>query len=71
MERPVCGLYIPLGVLMNVLVGSPYYEANLLSMDTGNPECIVLHTEANSCKPLLYALREAFPYLNIEMRGDK
>ena len=64
-----CGLYIPMGVLMNVLVGSPYYEGNLLSMDTHNPECIILHAEANRCEPLLYALREAFPYLNIEMMG--
>lgn len=63
-----CGLYIPLGVVMNVLVGSPYYEGNLLTMNTNNPECIVLHAEANRCEPLLYALREAFPYLSIEMR---
>ena len=63
-----CGLHIPLGVLMNVLVGSPYYEGNLLTMNTDSPECIVLHTEANSCEPFLYALREAFPYLSIEMR---
>lgn len=66
-----CGLYIPMGVLMNVLVGSPYYEGNLLTMDTDSPESIVLHAEANRCEPLLYALREAFPYLNIEMREDE
>ena len=63
-----CGLYIPLGVLMNVLVGSPYYEGYLQTMNTDNPECVILHAEANRCEPLLYALREAFPYLNIEMR---
>lgn len=63
-----CGLYIPLGALMNVLVGSPYYEGNLQAMVSDNPECIVLHAEANRMQPLLYALREAFPYINVEMQ---
>ena len=32
------------------------------------PDCIVLHAEANRTEPLLYALRQAFPNLDIEMK---
>ena len=65
------GLYIPMNILMNTLVGSRYYDGNLLSMNTDNPECIVLHAEANKMEPLLYALRQAFPNLEIEMKETK
>ncbi len=60
-----------MNILMNTLVGSRYYDGNLLSMKTDNPECIVLHAEANKMEPLLYALRQAFPNLEIEMKETK
>ena len=62
------GLYIPMNILMKTLVGSRYYDGNLLSMNTDDPDCIVLHAEANTMEPLLYALRQAFPNLEIEMK---
>jgi TPR repeat protein len=65
------GLYIPMNILMNTLVGSRYYDGNLLTMNTDDPECIVLHAEANTMEPLLYALRKAFPNLEIEMKETK
>ena len=65
------GLYIPMNILMNTLVGSRYYDGNLLTMNTDDPECIVLHAEANTMEPLLYALRQAFPNLKIEMKETK
>ena len=65
------GLYIPMNILMKTLVGSRYYDGNLLSMNTDNPGCIVLHAEANKMEPLLYALRQAFPNLTIEMKETK
>ena len=65
------GLYIPMNILMKTLVGSRYYDGNLLSMNTDDPECIVLHAEANRMEPLLYALRQAFPNLEIEMKETK
>ena len=65
------GLYIPMNILMKTLVGSRYYDGNLLSMNTDDPECIVLHAEANTMEPLLYALRQAFPNLEIEMKETK
>ena len=65
------GLYIPMNILMKSLVGSRYYDGNLLTMNTDDPECIVLHAEANTMEPLLYALRQAFPNLEIEMKETK
>lgn len=65
------GLYIPMNILMKTLVGSRYYDGNLLTMNTDDPECIVLHAEANTMEPLLYALRKSFPDLNIEMKETK
>ena len=65
------GLYIPMNILMKTLVGSRYYDGNLLTMNTDDPECIVLHAEANTMEPLLYALRQVFPNLEIEMKETK
>ena len=65
------GLYIPMNILMKTLVGSRYYDGNLLSMNTDDPECIVLHAEANTMEPLLYALRQVFNNLEIEMKETK
>ena len=65
------GLYIPMNILMKTLVGSRYYDGNLLTMNTDDSECIVLHAEANTMEPLLYALRQAFPNLKIEMKETK
>ena len=65
------GLYIPMNILMKTLVGSRYYDGNLLSMNTDDPECIVLHAEANKMEPLLYALRQVFNNLEIEMKETK
>lgn len=62
------GLYVPMEILMKTLVGSEYYAGNLLTMNTDAPDCIVLHAEANRMEPLLYALRQAFPNLDIEMQ---
>ena len=65
------GLYIPMNILMKTLVGSRYYDGNLLTMNTDDPECIVLHAEANRVEPLLYALRQAFPNLDVEVKETK
>ena len=62
------GIFLPMEHLMFYLVGSKYYQGNLLRMDTDDPECIILHAEANDMNPLLYALRYRFPKLDIEMK---
>lgn len=63
------GLFVPLDVLMMVLVGSPFYYGNVLSMDAEDPNQIKLHVEASSMEPLLYALSLCFPHLDMEASG--
>ena len=62
------GMFVPLGPVMQKLVGSPHYEGNILSMEQPNPDCLILKTEANSGAPLLYALRQAFANLDVEVK---
>ena len=64
------GLFVPLDILMKVLIGSPYYYGNVLSMDAEDPNQIKLHVEADRMEPLLYALHECFPYLDIEANDN-
>lgn len=61
------GLYVPVGVLMKVMVGSPYYEGNILNRESETPEKLVVTAELEKPHALLYAFREAFPNLKIEM----
>ena len=56
-------LYIPLGVAMQVMVGSHEYHGNILSMERPEPDRLLLRAEANSPLPLLYALRQSFPHV--------
>ena len=62
------GMFVPLSSVMQKLVGSPHYEGNILSMEQLNPDCLILKTEANKGEPLLYALRQRYENLNIEMK---
>ena len=61
------GLFVPLETLMQVLVGSPHYHGNLISMKDEARNCLVLHVEADTTEPLLCALRQAFPNITVEM----
>ena len=63
------GLYVPVGVLMKILVGSPYYEGNVLYVNSESSEKLVITTEIEKPCALLYAFREAFPNLKIEMQN--
>jgi len=65
------GMFVPLGPVMQKLVGSPHYEGNILSMEQPNPDCLILKTEANKGEPLLYALRQRYENLNIEIRDEE
>ena len=62
------GMFVPLGALMKMLVGARYYKGNVISMNLESLDCLTFHIEANSGYPLLYALREAFPNLTVEMK---
>lgn len=62
------GMFVPLGPVMQKLVGSPHYEGNILSMEQPTPDCLILKTEANKGEPLLYALRHRYENLSVEMK---
>ena len=62
------GMFVPLGPVMQKLVGSSHYEGNILSMEQPTPDCLTLHAEANSGEPLLYALRRCYENLSVEMK---
>lgn len=63
------GLYVPVGILIRVLVGSPYYEGIILDMKSESPEKLVIKAELEKPYALLFAFLEAFPNLKIEMQN--
>lgn len=65
------GLYVPVGLLMRIMVGSPYYEGRIFHMASESPEKLVVRAELEKPHALLYAFREAFPTLKIEMQNVK
>ncbi|MCH5234590.1 MAG: WG repeat-containing protein [Muribaculaceae bacterium] len=65
------GVYIPLGVFMKTLVGSPYYEGNVLTLEEEKPNKLILTAELDKPFALFYALREAFDNLKISSEIEK
>ncbi len=67
------GLFVPQQMLMKMLVGSDsiYYRGNVLSMERQAPDTLVITTEADNGEPLLYALRQAFSNLVVEMENEE
>ena len=65
------GLFVPQQMLMQLLVGSDsiYYRGNVLSMERKAPDTLEITTEADKGEPLLYALRECFENLEVEMKA--
>ena len=63
------GLYVSQRIVMKLLIGSDteYYRGNILHMEQPAPNRLVITTEADSGKPLLYALRKCFENLDITM----
>jgi hypothetical protein len=55
---------------MKLLVGSDteYYRGNIQYLERETPDRLVITTEADNGKPLLYALRQCFENLKVEMK---
>ena len=62
------GRFVPIEVLMQIFVGSPYYHGNLLKMQDIDNGGLLLHVETETIKPLLYAMRLVFTDMQIEMK---
>jgi len=69
-EEDGWGLFVPQRMLMKVLVGSDteYYRGNIMYMEREAPDRLVITTEADKGEPLLYALRQCFVNLSVEMK---
>ena len=69
-EEDGLGLFVPQQQLIKLLVGSDsvYYRGNVQHLEREAPDRLVITTEADSGEPLLYALRQCFGNLNIEMK---
>jgi hypothetical protein len=69
-EEDGLGLFVPQRMLMKVLVGSDteYYRSNIQYLERETPDRLVITTEADSGEPLLYALRQCFENLKVEMK---
>ena len=69
-EEDGLGLFVPQQQLIKLLVGSDsvYYRGNVQYLERKAPDRLVITTEADKGKPLLYALRQCFGNLNIEMK---
>ena len=55
----------PVGVLMNLLVGSPWYEGIVECLEVVLPTKLSFRAQLEKPEALLYAFREAFPNLRI------
>ena len=69
-EEDGLGLFVPQRMLMKLLVGSDteYYRGNVMYLERETPDRLVITTEADNGEPLLYALRQCFVNLNVEMK---
>ena len=67
------GMFIPQRILMKVLVGADteFYRGNVLYMEQPAPDRLVITTEADRGKPLLYAMRQFFKDLDLEMKEEE
>lgn len=63
-------LYIPAGLVMQVLVGDPMHLGVLTGMNTEDPCCVVLRVEMNDELVLHNALLECFKSIEIEVVED-
>ena len=66
-------LNIPIGMVMDVLVGDPMHLGLLVGLNTEDPECVVVRVEfpdASALVTLRDALLECFDDIDIEVDAD-
>lgn len=63
-------LNIPLGLLMQLLVGDAMYLGLVIGILTDDPECLVMRVECCNVEDVCNALLECFPGVEIEVNED-
>ena len=64
------GMYVPFDILFKKLVGSSYYEGNITKMRRVAANNLLLHAESSMSEPLLYALRQNYPQIEVNCSVD-
>ena len=63
-------LNIPMGMVMEVLVGDSMHLGLLIGLNTEDPECVVMRVDMNDELELRDALLQCFPGIDIEVDED-
>ena len=63
-------LNIPMGMVMEVLVGDGMHIGLLIGLNTEDPECVVMRVEMKDDLELRDALLQCFPGIDIEVDED-
>ena len=61
---------IPLGLVMQLLIGDTLHLGLLEGINTEDPYCIVIRFECKDIVPVYEALQKCFPQLEIEVDED-
>ena len=61
---------IPMGMVMEVLVGDSMHLGLLIGLNTEDPECVVMRVEMKDELELRDALLQCFPGIDIEVDED-
>ena len=61
---------IPIGMLMDVLVGDSMHIGSYIGLNTEDPECVVMRVEMKDELELRDALLQCFPGIDIEVDED-
>ena len=61
---------VPLGLVMQVLVGDASHPGLLIGMNTEDPQCVVLRVECNDIVDVYEALQQCFDGTEIEVDED-
>ena len=63
-------LTIPMGMVMEILVGESMHLGLLIGLNTEDPECVVMRVEMKDELELRDALLQCFPGIDIEVDED-
>ena len=70
LDNGLGGMYVPFDILFKKLVGSSYYEGNITKMRRVAANNLLLHAESSMSEPLMYALRQYYPQLEVNCMID-
>ena len=70
LDNGLGGMYVPFDILFKKLVGSSYYEGNITKMKRLTANNLLLHAESSMSEPLLYALKQYYPQIEVKCLID-